>query len=112
MDIAKFSDLAQNQFDRCKGLLFVKGNEYAFSKADRLAAFKKAAALQGETPSGALYGMLAKHLVSLAEMCGEPIDKFTKDRWAEKITDSMNYLVLLWALVNEESEEGPGSESN
>lgn len=111
MDIAKFDELVQNQFDRCKGLLFVKGTEYALSK-DRLGYFKKAAALQSKTPGGALFGMLAKHIVSLAEMCESPVERFTKEKWSEKITDSINYLVILWALVNEENKEEPPNEQN
>ena len=107
MDIKKFNEVVETQFDKCKGLLFVKGGEYALN-SDRLEYFKKAAALQNTTPNGALFGMLAKHIVSLAEMCEYPIERFTKERWSEKITDSMNYLTLLWALVNDnDKEEAP-----
>lgn len=104
MDITEFNETIETQFDKCKGLLFTKGNEYALT-SDRLAYFKKAAALQNRPPSGALFGMLAKHIVSLAEMCEYPIERFSKERWSEKITDSMNYLALLWALVTDEENQ-------
>ncbi len=103
MDVAKFNDIVETQFNKCKDLLVVKGYEYA-REDDRLACFKKAAALQNTYPSRALFGMLTKHLVSLAEMCESPIECFTAEQWSEKITDSMNYLVLLWALVNDEKK--------
>lgn len=108
MNIGQFNEVVETQFDKCKGLLFVKGNEYALT-SDRLEYFKKAAALQNTTSSRALFGMLAKHIVSLAEMCECPIERFDKARWSEKITDSMNYLVLLWALVNDDEEKEEAS---
>ena len=45
--------------------------------------------------------MLAKHLVSLSDMCTDGND-YTLERWAEKITDSINYLLILRAVVEEE----------
>lgn len=104
MDITKFNETIETQFDKCKGLLFVKGGEYALTN-DRLEYFKKAAALQNMSPNGALFGMLAKHIVSLAEMCEYSIERFSKERWSEKITDSMNYLALLWALVEDNNNK-------
>jgi hypothetical protein len=48
--------------------------------------------------------MLAKHLVSLADMCKgityRP-DYQPQEVWEEKLTDAHNYLFLLEALVKE-----------
>ena len=96
----KFEDIVNQQFETCRDLLVDKGKEYSLTD-DRLAAFKKAAELQGETIKQALCGMLAKHIVSVYDMCMSG-EAFTIDKWGEKITDSINYLLLLIAAVMEE----------
>ena len=47
------------------------------------------------------YGMLAKHIVSLYDMCFADGVSFDAGTWDEKITDSLNYLFLLKAIVKE-----------
>jgi hypothetical protein len=76
-----------------------KGNEYATE--DRLHNFKVAAELQSETPQESLGGMMAKHTVSIYDMIRSP-QTFTRAQWDEKITDHINYLILLRAIVEEE----------
>ena len=68
---------------------------------DRLGAFKAAAALQHTTQERALAGMLAKHIVSLYDMCFADSVSYADSVWDEKITDSLNYLFLLKAVVKE-----------
>jgi hypothetical protein len=82
--------------------LIAKAAEYA-SDDDRLHNFKVAAALQGETPEKALGGMMAKHTVSIFDMINdvESGKYHTIAIWEEKIKDHINYLFLLWALVND-----------
>lgn len=104
-----FSKIVKEQLLTCENLLVGKGREYApdavnEGDADRLAHFKKAAAITGRTTKEALFGMLAKHLVSISDMCTGG-HEYTKDRWTEKITDSINYLLLLKAVVEEEAKE-------
>lgn len=99
-----FEKIVEDQFEIARNLLIVKGEEYSLSE-DRLKAFKKAAALQGESVKQALCGMLAKHIVSVYDMSMSDKD-FTEARWTEKITDSINYLLLLKAAVMEENH-GP-----
>ncbi len=53
----------------CADTLKRKTKEYTGDDPDRLGAFKAAAALQHTTPQRALAGMLAKHIVSLYDMC-------------------------------------------
>lgn len=48
--------------------------------------------------------MLAKHIVSLYDMCFADNAVFRPEEWDEKITDSINYLVLLRAIVKEGEE--------
>lgn len=80
--------------------LRAKAAEYA-TDGDRLHNFKVAAAVQGVSPLDALGGMMAKHTVSVYDMIGIG-DTTPLDLWEEKIKDSINYLFLLWALINEE----------
>ena len=96
-----FNAIVNQQLLIAKELLTSKGQEYAGQTVDRLSAFKKAAALQGTDQKAALFGMLAKHLVSLSDMCTSG-QKYNADRWNEKITDAINYLILLRAVVTEE----------
>lgn len=102
----EFINAAYDQFEYCMDLLGVKSKEYDTDSGDRLHAFKTAAALQGCTPKQALAGMLAKHAVSVFDMCAG--GEYSLDKWTEKISDSINYLLLLKAMVQEEcpSEEG------
>lgn len=85
----------------CREILQKKTKEYTGGDTDRLGAFKAAAALQHTTPERALAGMLAKHIVSLYDMCFDDGMSFDAGTWDEKITDSLNYLFLLKAIVKE-----------
>lgn len=85
----------------CREILQKKTKEYTGDDTDRLGAFKAAAALQHTTPECALAGMLAKHIVSLYDMCFADGVSFDAGTWDEKITDSLNYLFLLKAIVKE-----------
>lgn len=85
----------------CREILQKKTKEYTGDDTDRLGAFKAAAALQHTTPERALAGMLAKHIVSLYDMCFADGVSFDAGTWDEKITDSLNYLFLLKAIVKE-----------
>lgn len=104
MNTKQLNKVRTSLFEHCAALLTDKGKEYAEDHPDRLRAFKVAAELQGISPKAALYGMLAKHLVSVSDMC-QSDHHYDRDRWTEKLTDSINYLVLLAAIVTEELEE-------
>ena len=101
MNNTELKKTMEMQFAYCADLLMEKGREYAEDNEDRLEHFKKAATLQGIDPKAALMGMLSKHLVSVADMSGSG-KKYPLHQWGEKITDSINYLVLLAALIQEE----------
>ena len=100
MTIETFNTIVHAQIDTCTNMLTGKGLEYApdatkekgpelaplgyekisaTNTADRLAHFKKAAAIMG------------------TDNRDYPIEK-----WDEKITDSINYLLILRAIVEEE----------
>lgn len=100
---AKFEEVFKEQFGRCEEVLINKAKEYATE--DRLHNFKVAAVLENVTVKKALAGMLAKHTVSVYDMCRS--DKaYSIEMWNEKITDHINYLILLRALIEEDNESG------
>ena len=109
MNQKEFNEVIVRQTDRCKSMLVAKGAEYApravkNTAVDRLAHFKKAAVVLNTTPRAALMGMLSKHLISVSDMCmGE--QQYSKEQWDEKITDSINYFLILCAIVEEELNE-------
>ena len=88
----------------CADTLQKKTKEYTGDDTDRLGAFKAAAALQHATPQRALAGMMAKHIISIYDMCFSDRKTFELAVWEEKITDSLNYLFLLKAVIKEELE--------
>lgn len=104
MTLEKFNESVSKQMEYCKSLLVTKGVEYApEAEIDRLLSFKVAAALQDESPKEALCGMLAKHIVSVYEMCRTG-EQYSLEKWTEKITDSINYLLILKAMVDDEAQ--------
>lgn len=99
----QFADLLYKQMSTCEEVLVKTAREYS-DDTDRLHNFKVAAALQGLTVKEALSGMMAKHTVSIYDMCGS-VDSFTVSVWDEKITDHIIYLILLRAIVEEEAHD-------
>lgn len=99
MKIDRFNQVVNDQVTHSLSVLAEKGKEYSLS-ADRLDHFKDAATVQGVTPKQALWGMLTKHIASLNGMCRNGSD--SEELWLEKITDSINYLLLLRALAEED----------
>lgn len=100
MQTDQFTTIIENQINLSRQTLIQKSGEYA-SEIDRLHNFKIASVTLGNTPSQALAGFMAKHTVSIYDMIrsGEP---YTASMWEEKITDHINYLLLLRAVIQEE----------
>ena len=99
MTTERFEKLLDEQLELCRSVLCSKAVEYATE--DRLHNFKVAAAVQGNDPKQALAGMMAKHTVSVYDMCASGTD-YPMELWQEKCTDHLNYLLLLMALVQED----------
>lgn len=100
MDGPTFEQVVDRQYKMCWTTLVEKAREYADDQ-DRLRVFKIAAGLQGSTPRQALGGMMAKHLVSIFDLVNESKCAPTHV-WDEKLTDAINYLLLLRAISVEE----------
>lgn len=100
MNTDDFAEIVGNQFRICEDVLVDKNREYATE--DVLHNFRVAADLTGESMRKALSGMLAKHTVSIFDMC-QSMEVYPLATWNEKITDHINYLILLKAIVLEEN---------
>lgn len=102
----RFQIAIYERIDKCLSTLGVKQEEYS-TDSDRLHNFKVAAEIQGCTPITALAGMMAKHTVSVYDLIQRQEQGFVVSRelWDEKIGDSINYLLLLDALVQEKEDE-------
>ena len=92
----------EEQVQRCREVLLQKGREYTPDEEDRFSSFKTAASLQHTTSANALLGMLSKHIVSLYDMSYVGTERFDMAAWDEKITDALNYLFILTAILKEE----------
>ena len=105
MNTENFNKIIHEQIERCENTLCKKADEYA-ADDDRLHNFKVAAGIQNCLPTTALGGMMAKHTVSVYDMIRglENGMCYPIELWNEKITDSINYLLLLAAAVREDEE--------
>lgn len=103
MTVTEFEKCLESRIDKCKAVLLRKADEYATE--DRLHNFKVAAKLQGVNPLTALAGMMAKHTVSVYDLIRDTEAGKTApmEMWEEKIGDSINYLLLLTALIEEKA---------
>jgi hypothetical protein len=98
MESKQFNNIIASTLHDCVDTLCNKAKEYATE--DRLHNFKVAAGLQDCTHIQALGGMMCKHTVSVFDMINTGKD-YPLEMWNEKIGDSINYLLLLKALVIE-----------
>ena len=105
MTAERFEEVFNEQMDYCRELLIQKSKEYAIKNPDRLQHFKRTAGFLKTTPEDALVGMLSKHLISVVDMCRDPEpERYPIEQWTEKITDTINYLLLLKGIVVERLE--------
>lgn len=105
MNNKDFNLAVASQVKTCLGMLTGKGKEYADNNSalDRLNHFKVAASLMEVDPKIALMGMFSKHIASVSKMCMSG-KEYTVAQWNEKITDSINYLLILSAMIREGEE--------
>ena len=98
-----FNKVTEERLKTCINVLCRKSDEYSTDE-DRLHNFKVAGALQGCSDIKALGGMMCKHTVSIYDLINdfENGKNISLDLWNEKIGDSINYLLLLTALIHEQ----------
>ncbi len=106
MNHSTFNKIVRARQSQTKETLIIKAKEYARNN-DRLHNFKRAADIKQETQAQALWGMFAKHLVSIIDMVEATVDGVYPDEELinEKIGDAINYLHLLEAVFIEENNK-------
>lgn len=110
MNSDKFDTVVEERIKSIRNVLEAKGAEYE-SEEDRLYNFKRAAEICRCSPEEACMGMQAKHLVSVIDMIEATVDleedeilDVTIEYINEKIGDTINYFILLEALLKERQE--------
>lgn len=99
MNQQDFEHSIEKQFMKCKRMLNKKAEYYHSTGTDRLCQFKAAAKLQKISQQAALGGMMVKHTTKLYDI----IDFGASEKeWNEVITDHIDYLFLLNAILEEE----------
>lgn len=102
MNTETFNKIVERRCGLIKKVLTKKAVEYA-SATDRLHNFNTGARILNTSAASALFGMAAKHLISVMDIVKETeIGKYpSREMLDEKIGDLINYLVLLEAVVLE-----------
>ena len=102
MNHETFCDLAAKRFQACQDILNLKSKEYSRDE-DKLHNFKIAGQMLQCTPEMSLIGMKIKHDVSILDIVADlNVGRLPYEgTLSEKITDSINYLILLEALITE-----------
>jgi hypothetical protein len=103
MNIKDFEKLMNERFSHCGKLMIGSKNVEYSRNNDKLHNFKVAGRIGGVTPEFALIGMFMKHLVSVFDIVNDLDDNRLPEEaiLQEKITDTINYLVLLEGLITE-----------
>lgn len=97
----RFESILDAQIKRVRDVLIVKTEEYATE--DQLANVRFMAYVQGVSLPRAIVGAMAKHTFSIYKMVkdGKP---YPIEKWDEKITDHIIWLILLKAALHENAE--------
>lgn len=106
MRLDQFAGILDAQLTRVRDILVAKRGEYA-ADHDVLGNFRRAAQLLDVGMPQALAGMMVKHTVSIYDMVksGKP---YSVEVWDEKITDHINYLILLRAALIDNANPDQG----
>ena len=102
MTQAAFNQIVEDCLDQIRGVLIQKSAEYARG-GDRLHNFRRASGMLGISKERALLGFMTKHTVSVLDIVDDlDTGKLpTQELLDEKIGDSLNYLILLKACIQE-----------
>ncbi len=101
MTIEDFERLAKARFDYCLNLMCNEKHKEYSRNDDKLHNFKVAGRIDDETPERALWGMWKKHIVSIRDIINDLPDLPDDVTLVDKISDNINYSVLLEALLTE-----------
>jgi hypothetical protein len=103
MNTQDLDQLVQSTFAEINRLLVVKGGEYANSE-DRLANFKRGAALTGATPLQVLFIYMSKHydaVASFVQSSAKGQVRPSSEPIEGRLDDLINYCLLAKGLIRE-----------
>lgn len=104
MKVEEFNKLLDESLEHIRDVLDSKAKEYS-NNDDRLKNFKDAAKFEEEEPEKSLRGMWVKHLTKLRDyitrLDNGDISSVSAAQWQEVIFDTINYPILLLALLKE-----------
>lgn len=86
-----------------KELLCNKGTEYNRLEDDRLGTFKRVAEFANIPIETAWFGMVVKHMASVATMCNDDAT-YAPAAWKEKLNDIIAYCYLMLAIQDEKDD--------
>ena len=95
----EYTDYISYQIEKCKDVLIKKNDEYS-SNDKVLHNFEVASILTDTGIKQALAGMMVKHTVSVYDLIKK--NEIDPKIWEEKITDNINYLLILSAIIQDE----------
>lgn len=98
MNVQTFNVLLDRRLDKTKNVLAKKAVEYGAE--DRLHNFARAAMIANSTKAQACFGMMLKHWVSVIDLVEGRLEA-TPEMVDEKLGDTINYLILLEAILTE-----------
>ena len=105
MNQADFTSLVDTTFEAARQLLVVKGGEYAGSD-DRLANFKRGAALTGASALQVAFIYASKHYDAIATFVRDDASKTSRPRSEPmdgRFDDMINYCLLMKAILREQN---------
>lgn len=106
MNNADFTKLVDDTFAETRRLLVVKGGEYA-NGGDRLANFRRGAALTGCTPLQCAFIYASKHFDAIASyVAGDARGKLPvlSEPIEGRLDDLINYCLLMKAIITEKRD--------
>lgn len=111
MTTETFNRIVDDQLKYCKELLKSKGYEYNTKNDDKLDNFFRGQFLAGMQQERVCVMYMLKHIVSIYQM-SEHADGYSKAKWIEKITDTINYLLNLRCILEEKDQYSRYNEDN
>lgn len=99
MTIERFNEITKEFIAKTEATLITKQDEYNLGQ-DRFEFFKHMAKIENCTNEQALVHCVAKHLTSFFDMV-DSNEEFTRQRWFEKLGDIVNYMILLYGLLED-----------
>ena len=98
MDWETYKKIIEDRLSACKELLVRKANGYS-RDGDPFHNFKVAGEILNTTPEKTLLGMWIKHVISIIDIVNDIPELPTDEILAEKISDTINYMLILEAMV-------------